>query len=78
MELIKLTVSERAVAWVFLSACSCAAAVLGGSHSQIQRFLLVGSDHQAHYLFIGSSRRGDLTVETTRRGGERAPSPHAD
>lgn len=39
---------------------------------------MVGSDHQAHYLFIGSSRHGDLTVVTTQRGGERAVSPHTD
>lgn len=33
--------------------------------------ITVGSDHRAHYLFIGSSRHGDLTVVTTQRGGER-------
>lgn len=39
---------------------------------------MVGSDHRAHYLFIGSSRLGDLTVVTTRRGGECAAPPHTE
>lgn len=42
------------------------------------RSITVGSDHRAHYLFIGSSRHGDLSVVTTQAGGECALSPHAE
>lgn len=37
----------------------------------LARSITVGSDHWAHYLFISSSRLGDLTVVTTQREGGR-------
>lgn len=60
--------------------CICAVVVLvSQAHPDsavLARSIMVGSDHWAHYLFIGSSRLGDLTVVTTRRGGECAAPPH--
>lgn len=38
--------------------------------------ITVGSDRQAHYLFIGSSRHGDCGNRTERRGSGGAVSPH--
>lgn len=46
--------------------------LLSVRHSQMQWFLAcsitVGSDHRAHYLFIGSSRHGDCGNHTEWRG----------
>lgn len=62
--------------------CICAVVVLvSEAHPDsavLARSITVGSDHRAHYLFIGSSRLGDLTVVTTRRGGECAAPPHTE